>query len=182
LLSEEIHIIKGCLKHKRKDQELLYQRYYGYAMSICLRYCYSRDEALEVLNDSFLKIFENISGFNLELEFKPWLRRIIVNTAIDYFRKNSKIKRSEILEPDFGQAPDAIDNLNVEDIIRLLNELPEIYRITFNLYEIEGYKHEEIAEILNIAVSSSRSNLTRAKRLIREAYGKLFELKYHEAI
>ncbi len=180
--SELIKILKGCLNNKLKYQEMLYKQFYSYGMSICLRYTYSKDEAVEVLNDSYLKVFENLKGFDFEKEFKPWFRQIVVNTAIDYYRKNSKIKIWYEEETNFEPEPDAVDNLNVEDILKLLNELPEIYRVTFNLYEIEGYKHEEIAQMLNIAVSSSRVNLTRAKKLLRAAFVKHFEFEYYEAI
>lgn len=176
------NILKGCKKGKLKYQELLYKQFYGYGMSVSLRYSYSKEEAVEILNDSFLKVFNNIDKYNTKQEFKPWFRRIIINTAIDYYRKNSKIKLLNEPESEIELEPEATDNLNVEDILKLLNDLPEIYRLTFNLYEIEGYKHEEIAEMLSIAVSSSRANLTRAKKMLRSAFKKHFEPKYYEAI
>jgi len=175
-------ILKGCLKKKLKYQEMLYKHFYSYGMSICLRYTYSKEEALEVLNDGYLKVFEGLKTFNLQKEFKPWFRQIIIYTAIDYYRKNKKVKIWYEDDDNITPEPDAIDNLNVEDILKLLNELPEIYRMTFNLHEIEGYKHEEIAKMLNIAISSSRVNLTRAKKLLRAAFVTHFEFEYYEAI
>jgi len=168
----EAEILKGCKKGKLKYQEQLYKQFYSYGMSISLRYAYSREESLEILNDSFLKVFNNIDSFDAEKSFKAWFRRIIINTSIDYYRKTKRIifvEPSEYAKNEIFSQSD-VDNLHVEDLLNLLNALPEIYRITFNLYEIEGYKHEEIAEILQITASTSRSNLTRAKKMLREAY------------
>ncbi len=184
ILSSEIEIIYGCKKKNGKSQEMLYKHFYGYGMSIALRYANSRDEAVEILNDSFLKVFDSIKSFDESQSFKPWLRKIVINTAIDYYRKfvkfNSNYDSRYI--PDEELSPDVIDNLNVEDILKLLNDLPEVYRITFNLYEIEGYTHDEISKMLNIAVSTSRSNLTRAKQLLRASFQKKFQLSYAEVV
>lgn len=153
-------------------------------MSISLRYARNRDEAAEVLNDSFLKVFENISKYNTGQPFKAWLRRIIINTAIDYYRKNKKhhelldIENTETELIDYG----LIEKFEIEDLQVLLNVLPEKYRITFNLYEIEGYNHNEIAGLLNIAPGTSRSNLTRAKALLRDAFEKYYKNEYAKII
>lgn len=163
---------------------MLYKQFYAYGMSISLRYAYNRDEAAEALNDSFLKIFENISKYNQEQSFKAWLRKIIINTAIDYYRKNKK--HNEVMDietPDIELSDSSlIEQFEIEDLQILLNELPKNYRLTFNLYEVEGYNHNEIAELLNIAVSSSRSNLTRAKAMLRAAYKKHYKQEYAKAI
>lgn len=165
-------ILKGCIKGKSKYQEALYKQFYAYGMSICLRYAHSRDEAVEVMNDGFIKVFENINKYRVEQSFKSWFRRILINTAIDHYRKNCKhynhldedIIDEEILDLN------AVNSLELSDLMSLLNELPEQYRLTFNLFEIEGYAHDEIAEMLNIAVGTSRSNLARAKKILRKAY------------
>jgi RNA polymerase sigma-70 factor (ECF subfamily) len=138
-------------------------------MGICLRYAKSRDEASEVLNDAFLKVFNKIAMYDNTKLFKAWLRRIVVNTAIDYYRREHKydnhvpIEKASREENDF----DAIDQLNAEDILKLLQELPPQYRLVFNLYEIEGYSHEEIGEILKIPVGTSKSHLSRAKQRLK---------------
>lgn len=181
----EQNILKGCIKKNLKSQELLYRQFFGYGMSISLRYSKNKDEAVEILNDSFLKVFDNIEKYNTELSFKSWFRRIVINTSIDYYRKNLKFTNTDSFEDTFEtETVDAniIDELNVKDILKLLNQLPEIYRITFNLYEIEGYKHEEIAEKLNITTSTSRSNLTRAKKMLRMSFEKLYETSYARVI
>lgn len=172
-------LLKGCKKGKRKYQEMLYKQFYAYVMSICLRYSYSREEAGEILNDSFMKIFENIKNYNADYSFKSWIRRIIINTAIDYLRKERKHKlciEIDDTNQDFCDE-NVIDDLNVEEILKLLNELPDMYRTTFNLFEMEGYSHKEIAEILDISESTSRSNLTRAKKMLRIAFKKKFSVK-----
>jgi len=179
---EESNIIKACKKGKRNSKELLYRLYYSYGMSICLRYSYSKEEAIEILNDGFLKIFENINKYDENREFKPWSRRIFVNTAIDYYRKSKKIVFFK--DYDFNEQieSEAIDMLSVDEILGLLNRIPEIYRVTFNLYEIEGYSHDEIAQLLETTPGNSRSNLTRAKKMLRDAYIQFHKLNYNEAV
>jgi RNA polymerase sigma factor (sigma-70 family) len=173
-------VLKGCRKGKEKFREILYKQFYAYGMSICLRYSYSRDEAVEVLNDSFLKVFNNLDNFDESQSFKAWFRKILINTAIDNNRKNLKHNATEDINDYYNLEYadyNVIDNLNVEDLLKLFNELPEIYRLTFNLYEIEGYSHDEIAEIIGVTASTSRSNLTRAKKIIREIYAKKYIYK-----
>lgn len=160
-------------------QEKLYKHFYGYALTICRLYSYSDDEAVSILNDSFLKVFTSIQKkqYNKDLPFKAWLRKILINTAIDYYRKNFKhnnhldIDDVVYLETD---AANAIDNLKGEDILKLLDQLPELHRIVFNLFEIQGYNHQEIALQLSIAESSSRVFLTRAKAKLRVLIHKNF--------
>ena len=141
-------IIRGCKRNKIKYQEILYKQFYAYGMSICLRYSNSREDAVEILNDSFLKIYDNISKFNMEKSFKAWIRKILINTAIDYSRKNIRLYKMLNIEEIDSEIHETqtIDDLEVEDILKLLNGLPNKYRLIFNLHEIEGYKHSEIAE------------------------------------
>lgn len=169
-------LIKACSKGKAKAQEILYKKYYGYAMGIALRYAPSREEASEILNDSFLKVFQSAKSFDLSKPFKPWLGRIVVNTAISRFRAEKKhMYQSEIDEArNMSLDEDILDCMAAEEIIKLLQFLPDIYRITFNLYELEGYSHKEIADQLGISEGTSRSNLSRAKsklqKLVNEHY------------
>ena len=177
-------LLKACKKGKIKSQEMLYKQFYAYGMSISLRYAYNRDEAAEVLNDSFLKVFENIHKYNQKQSFKAWLRKIIINTAIDYYRKNKKHHELMDIETTGTELSDysLIEQFEIEDLQILLNELPENYRLTFNLYEIEGYNHDEISKLLNIAKGTSRSNLTRAKVMLRAAFEKHYKHKYAKVI
>ncbi len=162
-------IISQCKTGSLKYQELLYKQFYSYAMSISLRYSINRDDALEVVNDAFIKVFNAISSFQSDKPFKAWLRTIIVNTAIDRRRKELKFQLNVEMEngmPLTG-ATTTIENLNVQDILKLMAQLPPIQVTIFNLYEIDGYNHDEIAQLLTIPASSSRVYLSRAKDKLR---------------
>ena len=162
-------VLKRCSRGNLKAREDLYKLYYGYVMSIAMRFSSCYDNALEITNDSFLKIFMKIRSHQIENEFKAWVRKIVVNTAIDYFRKNEKNNIEISIEMASNEPADEsiIDNLTAEEIIKLINSLPMKYRYTFSLYEIEGFSHDEIALQLGITASTSRSNLTRAKKMLR---------------
>ncbi|MBC8053242.1 MAG: RNA polymerase sigma factor [Sphingobacteriaceae bacterium] len=165
----ELDLIKGCKSGDLKAQELLYKQFYGYAMGVALRYLSNRDDAMEVVNDSFIKAFKGIRFFNDNQPFRAWLRRIIVNTSIDCHRKNSKHKEQLDIEyaANEGKAAEILESLTAKDILNLLNALPDIHRMVFNLYEMDGYSHDEIAEMLTIPASSSRVYLSRAKERLR---------------
>ncbi len=163
-------IIKGCRENDRQSQQELYRNFYSYAMSICVRYTGNEDDAVEVLNDGFLKVFANIEKFDINKPFKPWLRRILVNSCIDHIKKNAKHSHlADITEANVHQsteeAPD--HNLSYQEILSKIGKLSPAYRAVFNLYVIDGYKHQEIAEQLGITVSTSKANLTRAKAVLR---------------
>lgn len=168
----ETELVQKCKKGDNKAQEMLYKHFYGYAMGIGLRYLSNRDDTLEVVNDAFIKVFKSLLQFDSEQQFKPWLRKIIVNTALDRKRKDLK----HLNQIDIDSASDsflsvqAIDTLTAKDILLLLNDLPDIQRIVFNLYELDGYKHEEISQMLNIPASSSRVHLSRAKEKLKKAW------------
>ncbi len=177
----------GCSQHNPKHQELLYKRYFSFAMSFGLRYTTTREDALEVVNDSFLKAFNSISDYDTYRPFKGWLRKIIINTAVDNYRRNNKHQSVIPIDtiPDTEtDEPDVSINLDADDILQLFNQLPAPYRVTFNLYEIEGYSHEEIGEMLGIATSTSRANLTRAKKILKELYFAMYNTtkSCHEAV
>jgi RNA polymerase sigma factor (sigma-70 family) len=163
-------VLKGCSRRDLKAQEHLFKLYYGYVMSIALRFSSCHDNALEIANDSFLKIFRKIESHQVDKEFKSWVRKIVVNTAMDYYRKDKKNSVEISIEVSYNEPADesVIDNLNAEEIIKLINSLPVNYRYTFSLFEIEGYSHDEIALQLGITAGTSRSNLTRAKKMLRQ--------------
>jgi len=174
-----VGIIKKCKSGKLKHQEELYKHFYGYAMGISLRYAYTKTDASEILNDSFLKVFKNIKKYDEQKPFKPWLKTIIVNTAIDYYRKNARFRPMLEIDKVENEAfnIEFVDTLNYEDIKKLLDDLPEMYRLVFNLYEIEGYTHREIATRLKLDESTSRSYLTRAKKKLRKLVEVHFEIR-----
>ncbi len=171
-----IKIIRGCKRGKLKYQEMLYRQFYAYGMSVSLRYSNTREEATEILNDSFLKVFNNLNKYDTKKPFRSWFRRIIINTSIDYYRRDiKKIKKNNIDDYEsLTYNQNQIENLEAEDILKLLNSLPKIQKIIFNMYEIEGYKHEEIAKKFNISESTSRANLSRAKKKLRELFKKQY--------
>ena len=183
LEDQEINIrpvLEGCLRGHRVSQKLLYQEYYNYAISITLRYAGNREEAAEILNDSFMKIFTNLKKFDMSKPFKPWLRKILVNTAINHYHK----KQREIQVEEMQKAKDEWDGekilsgISYQEVIGLLQKLPPAYRTVFNLYVIEGYSHEEIAGMLHIAPGTSKSNLFKAKEQLKLILREFFEVDY----
>ncbi len=175
-------IIKGCLQRKGKSQEMLYKRFFGYALRVALIYNRNRENAIEIVNDSFVKVFSQINRYDKSLPFKSWLAKIVVNTSIDRFRKNKKNIQFDDNETFFvpDESPNIITQLSAEDILSLLNRLPEMQRMVFSLYEIEGYTHDEISSLLSIPENSSRVYLTRAKRRLRELFEMLFSTRYEK--
>lgn len=167
---EENILIQGCKKRDRQSQKSLYQAFYGYAMSICLRYGGNAYEASEILNDGFFKVFTQIHKYDSSRAFKPWLGRIICNTSIDYYRSNFKKQQTTDIEK---AAPASIgiaveQKMNYEDLLALVQKLPATYRTVFNLYAIDGFSHEEIGKLLNITAGTSRSNLFKARQHLQQ--------------
>jgi RNA polymerase sigma-70 factor (ECF subfamily) len=141
--------------------------YYAYGMSITLRYADSREEAVTILNDAFMKLFSNIAQYDTNRPFKPWLRKIIINTAINYFHKHkSNLQREQLenVESEIARDETIISKISYKEIIDLIQQLSPAYRTVFNLHVIEGFKHKEIAEMLGIAEGTSKSNLSKAKK------------------
>ncbi|MRR22441.1 sigma-70 family RNA polymerase sigma factor [bacterium] len=180
-------LVKGCAGGDRRSQEILYRRYFSFAMSVCIRYTHDENEAMEIVNDSFMKVMEGLSDYDSSRPFKPWYGKVLVNTAIDNYRKNLKhndyLSISTITESE-EQEPDIEAELSVNDILALYSHLPGNYKITFNLFEIEGYSHEEIGRMLGVTASTSRSNLARAKKMLRELYNRhiISAKRGHEAV
>ena len=173
-------ILQRCLKNDRKSQKALYMMFYAYGMSIGLRYAGSRDAAVEILNIAFMKIFRNLKKFDLSKPFKPWFRKILVNTAITHYKKEARnFKHSDLDSAGHIEAGEEIlSGISYQEIINLIHQLSPAYRTVFNLYVIEGYKHEEIAEMLGISIGASKSNLSRAKDHLRRLLRELFEQDY----
>lgn len=160
---------------------MLYKRFFGYALKVALIYNRNRENAIEIVNDSFVKVFNQIDKYDSSFSFKTWMGKIVINTSIDSFRKRNRNPGAEeetILVPD--EAPGILTQLTAQDILRLLNLLPDIQRLVFNLYEIEGYSHDEISGILKIPENSSRVYLTRAKKRLRELFQLYFNISYEK--
>ncbi|MFD2569269.1 RNA polymerase sigma factor [Spirosoma soli] len=168
---QERQWLDGCRHKDPRAQEKLFKHFYGLVTGICLRYAPSRHQAQEIVNDSFLKVFERIPHEENLLNFRCWLRRLVVNTALDHYRKEKRYSLAESLDnlDEHLPANDAIfDQLSAEELLRLLNQLPNQHRLVFNLYEIEGYSHDEIGTMMGIPAGSSRMYLSRAKNRLRK--------------
>lgn len=165
----EYEIIEGCIRQDSKCQRALFDRYAGKMMGVCTRYAKDSMEAEDMLQDAFIKVFQYIGQFKFEGAFEGWIRRIVVNTAIRHLEKK-KIQFKDIEETTYD-APRveaaAYTHLGQEDLLKLINQLPDGYRMVFNLNAIEGYSHEEIAEMLNIQPGTSRSQLVKARKMLQ---------------
>ena len=164
-------MLDGCRKHHRLSQLQLYEHYFSYGMGICLRFSKNREEAQEVLNDGFLKVFRKIHQYKSSQRFEPWLRKILIHSAIDYYRKHHQ-GQPEALSYDTdledSVSNDALHQLAYEELISYLQHLTPAYRMVFNLHAVEGMTHTEIAKQLNVSVGTSKSNLAKARTKLRE--------------
>lgn len=170
-------IIAGCKKGKRHAFNRLYQKYASTMMSICMRYSGSRSEAEDILQEGFIRIFKKINSFEGRGSFEGWLKRIMVNTAINYYKTNKKYRNHNSLDTESGQnllsvnADEFIEDegsFKQEELMKMINELPEGYRMVFNLYVFEGMTHQEISGILECSISNSKSQLSKARRYLRK--------------
>ncbi len=154
-------------------------------MSVTLRYLPSREDALEVLNDSFMKVFQNLEGFDVEKPFKTWFRRILVNSSVDFLRKNTKLTINAepwVVDNERTIEPEFVKKMHGEEILALFEGLTVQQRLVFNLFEVEGYSHEEIGGMLGLSPGTSRSSLSRAKKTLRELYFKMINEGCNEAV
>ncbi len=181
-------MLTGCRGLDRTSQRQLYQHYYSYALSICLRYLHDRDLALEAVNDGFLKVFQELPRFDtarypdLAGSLRGWLHRIMVRTAIDRFRAANRQAFHTSLDDAGAAYPDTgscspLDSLAFEELLLLIGQLPPACRAVFNLYAIDGYTHEEIAEQLHISAGTSKSNLFKARAHLKN----LLKRNHHHA-
>lgn len=168
----EHQLLANCKKGTTGSFEKLYKHFYGFAMSVCYRYVRNEGDAVEIVNDSFLNIFKKIDSFDLDRPFEPWLRRILVNNSINYIKKNSRylpVENEDYFELESTSVEnDGYKNLSYQELLDLIKELTPAYRAVFNMYAIDGYSHEEIAEHLGISVNTSKSNLSRARENLRK--------------
>lgn len=165
----EAELVAGCQREEPRYQRALYDRYHRLMLGVCLRYTDDRDDAQDILQEGFIRVFKNIQRFRSEGSFEGWVRRIMVHTAIEHYRRNSRYFMVDVKEAsDIQLDADALSSLSRDEILTLIQELPSGYRTVFNLYAIEGYTHQEIGEMLNISDGTSKSQLSRAKRLLQE--------------
>jgi len=180
MMSEQ-QIIEGCARHERKAQKVLYEKYSRLLLGVCMRYASNKSEAEDILQDSFLKIFFRITDYSGTGSFVGWLRKVVVNTAITHYHVNLKyryhVEIEEYVSAESGRAGFDEDFFTADELYKVLNELPRGYRMIFNLYAVEGYKHKEIAEMMGIDTNTSKSQYSRAKAVIRDKLEKLGKLK-----
>lgn len=174
-------LVSGCLRNDRNSQRELYEMFYGKMMGVCLRYANDSNQAKDILQDGFIKVFRNLERYNFSGSFEGWIRRIMVNTAIDHFRKN---RSSHVLllpdeqaiegfeedseETEFELNPEEEPEFTMNDVIEAMHELSPAYRAVFNLFVMENRSHQDIAEELQISIGTSKSNFSKAKMNIRK--------------
>lgn len=173
---EESLLIQTCLQGNRAAQQRLYQLYSPKLLGVCYRYASSSEEAEDMLQEGFVRIFQKLHTFRFQGSFEGWMRRIIVNSAINILRKYQHLKyETDVEEAHYLQSDvsDAILQMHTREVISLISALPKGYRTVLNLYAIEGYSHKEIGDMLGIGESSSRSQFTRAKSLLAKRLNRL---------
>lgn len=161
----ERSLIEACVARERWAQQKLYQEYYSKMMGVCMRYANNDDDALDILHEGFIKVFKHVASYQPGTSLTAWIRRIMVNTAIDYYRKTIR-RRTEDIETAYNLSSsdaDAISQCTEKDILAAVKKLTPAYRAVFNMYVIEGFSHKEIADQLEITESTSRSNLVKAR-------------------
>ncbi|MET0244823.1 MAG: sigma-70 family RNA polymerase sigma factor [Flavitalea sp.] len=167
----EADLIRGSVEGNRRIQEELYKRFSPKMYSVCLRYANNADDAQDLLQEGFIKVFRNLHRFRAEGSFEGWMRRVFVNTSIEHFRRKSA-KLATVSEKEEGTIEDgdinALDSLAEKDIMKLVQELSPGYKTVFNLYVIEGYSHKEIGDMLGISEGTSKSQLARAKGILQK--------------
>ncbi len=158
-------VIAACISDDIRAQRSLFQQFYGYGKSICLRYTADAVEAEEILNEGFLKVFQNLSKYDPLQPFKAWLRTILVNTAISNYRKNRKYQANVNIDDvhEIGFEDSILEQISAEEILQIVQQLPAIYRTTFMMYVVDGYSHREIADALSLNEATVRSNFSRAR-------------------
>nr|WP_242693404.1 sigma-70 family RNA polymerase sigma factor [Sabulibacter ruber] len=174
--------LDGCRKGKQSAQKKLYEHYYSFAKSICLRYAASQQQAEEMVNDGFLKVLENLAQYDSSRAFEAWFRTVVVRTSIDYYRRHHlKGTRIDLEDaPELEQEDDLLETISAEEILRLVQQLPPAYRTVFSLFVVDGYNHSEIAEMLQINEGTSRSNLAKARAKLQE-WVKLYYPEYRKS-
>src|ERR1700739_267453 len=175
----ELDLITACIRKERKAQYELYKETYRYRMSICIRYTQSYEEAQEALNTGFLKILNNLEKYQSHIPFKSWIRRVLINVLIDEYRKQKKHKENIKYVEDFEELPiagalnDAVAKMDVEEIHKLIVQLPPMSQRVFNLYVVDGFEHKEIADMLGISEGTSKWHLHSSRKQLKIMLNKI---------
>ena len=165
----ENELIEGCRNGERRWQKALYDRFSKKMMVVCLRYCKARQEAEDVLQEAFIKVFDNIKNYRKESSLEYWIKRIVINTALNSQRSKLYLyPMVDISDVNISEQDVNVAGFHYQDLLKMIQELPSGCQIIFNLYAIEGYKHHEIAKMLNISEGTSKSQYARAKQLLQQ--------------
>lgn len=169
-IPSENDLIKGCITGDPQMQRFLYQRFASIMYGVCLRYSENQEDANDLLQEGFIKVYRNLDKFRGEGSFEGWIRRIFINTSIEHFRKKVKLYNVSEVQENTVEDTDlnALDSLAVKDIMKIINELSPGYKQIFNLHVIEGFSHKEIADMLGITEGTSKSQLARAKAVLKK--------------
>lgn len=189
----EQEIIEGCLKGEEQYFKLLYERFFGKMLAACMKYARDREEARDITHDGFIRVFKNLGQYTYKGSFEGWIRRIMVNNAINHYRQNKNLYKTssldeldekgfEVIENQYGES--ATDYLyDNNELMEMIQALPPVYRMVFNLYVFEGFSHKEISAELGITESTSRSNLAKARtKLQKELTKKNNSIKIPHAV
>ncbi len=182
MLSEQ-EIIKRCIAGDQKAQEQLYQRYSPKMWGVCLRFAKSKMAAEDIMQEGFIRVFGKLDQYTGEGSFEGWIRRTIVNTAINHYKKNiNHNKELDIDEVTIHNQiePKVIDKLSVKELMGVIQQLPDGYRMVFNLFVVEGYSHKEIGEQLGITENTSKSQLSRARHVLQQQIRKELNINRNE--
>lgn len=176
-LVDRLHkVVRGCQENKPGAQRELYDMFKTKMFGICLRYAGNYDDAQDILQEGFLKVFEKIHQFGFKGAFEGWIRKIMVNTALEKYRLHYRqVPLGEnVSEIEYEHENDIIADIDVNELVRIVEELSPRYRVVFNLYALEGYSHKEIGEMLDISEGTSKSNLSRARTILQEKVSKFY--------
>ena len=171
LMISDAEIVKGCIEGERSLQKMLYNRFAPAMLGVCMRYFRDREEAEDALQEGFIRVFTYIRSFRNEGPLEGWIRKVIINTALNYHRSNLKhYYHADVDEMDEMIEDEKMvnDKAEVEDLMKIIHSIPAGYRLVFNLYEIDGYSHKEIAKMLNISKNTSKSQLQKAKKFLQK--------------
>lgn len=166
-------IIAGCLDHNQAAERRLFELFYGYVRSVCVRYAKQKQEAEEMLNDTFYTAFRYLDRYDPAYDFKPWIRKVCVNCCLQHLKKyDSKLELVDVEQVETVERTEVnVGDVEGSELLQMIKKLPPAYRIVFNLYVMEEYKHSEIADLLKISIGASKSNLSRAKAKLQELIG-----------
>jgi RNA polymerase sigma factor (sigma-70 family) len=174
--SEESLLIAACIRSERWAQQKLYELHYGKLMTTSMRYSNNKEDALDILHEGFIKIFANLKKYQADTSLLAWMRRVVVNSAIDYYRKEIRHKADDIekaytLHTD---EVDAVSRCTEQEILACIQQLPASYRTVFNLFAVEGFSHKEIADATGISESTARANLAKARQRLQQLLAQKF--------